>query len=55
MDKFKTEDATTINQRINELAREYEATLPGKPRREEIADEISQLQLKLQYLQKKIH
>jgi hypothetical protein len=53
MDTFRAEDTRTINQRINELARESEATLPGDPRREEIAIEISQLQLRLQYLQKK--
>jgi hypothetical protein len=52
MEKSRAENTREINQRINELAREYDGTLPGEPRREEIATEISQLQLRLQDLQK---
>jgi len=42
-----------INQRIEELARQYETTVPGESRRESIADEISELQRRLQSLYKK--
>ena len=52
MEKTKAEIVTEISQRIEELAREYQNSLPGELRREEIADEISALSFKLQMLQK---
>jgi hypothetical protein len=53
MEKLKPASAAEISRRIEELAREYEGRLPGEPRRQEIADEISALTLKLQLLQKR--
>lgn len=52
MEKLKSASAAEISRRIEELAREYQGRLPGEPRRQEIADEISALALKLQLLQK---
>jgi hypothetical protein len=51
--KLNASSAAEISRRIEELAHEYQGTLRGGPRREEIANEISALSLKLQQLQKK--
>ena len=53
LDKAIPETLHEINQRIEELARQYERTVPGDARRESIANEISALQLRLQNLHKK--
>jgi hypothetical protein len=50
----KSNDATAaeISRRMDELAREYQSKPRGHPRRQQIADEISALSLKLQALHK---
>ena len=52
MVKSNGEIAAEISRRMDELAREYQSTPPGDPRRQEIADEISTLSLRLQVLNK---
>jgi hypothetical protein len=47
------QDENEINQRINELAQEYDSLLPGQERRSEIANEICELRLRLQWLKRK--
>jgi hypothetical protein len=47
------QDENEINQRINELAQEYDSLLPGQERRSEIAHEICELRLRLQWLKRK--
>ena len=47
------QDENEINQRINELVQEYDCLLPGQERRSEIANEISELRLRLQWLKRK--
>ncbi len=55
MDKLKIQqqNENEINQRINELAQEYDSLLPGQERRSEIANEICELRLRLQWLKRK--
>lgn len=48
MEEIALKTSNEINQRIDDLAREYDGILPGEPRRAEIAIEISQLRLQLQ-------
>lgn len=52
MGKSNEETAAEISRRMDELAREYQSKPPGDPRRQQIADEISALSLKLQALHK---
>lgn len=50
VDKPKSETLYDIKQRIDELSRVYEAMIPGEPRREQLAHEIAELELKFAIL-----
>jgi hypothetical protein len=52
MVKPNEETAAEISRRMDDLAREYQSKPRGHPRRQQIADEISALSLKLQALHK---